>query len=111
MGSRLLGRRVRERREALRLTQPELADLLKTDVKQILRWEKEQTDPGSSIVAALVVALRTSADYLFGYTDNPAPDYKSEDLSDEERQLILAVRNRNAGQAVRILANLTQDPK
>lgn len=109
MSGRLRGHRVKARREALGMSQDELAALLQTDKRQVVRWEKEQTDPSSSTVVALIVALQTTSAYLFGEDDNPAPHYREEDLTAQERELILAIRERQTRKAVRILANLSDD--
>lgn len=67
------GARIRERREALQLSQLALAYKIGSTPTQIFRYEKGTNDPTGRILAALAIALNTSTDYLLGLTDDPAP--------------------------------------
>ena len=105
---RLKGSRLKALREAKGLTQDALAKLLGTDGRQIIRYEKEETDPGSEVVYALAVELETTSDYLIGLTDDPNPKLVSVDLSNEERDLIMSLRRGQTKRAIQQFAVLSQ---
>lgn len=66
------GRRVRQRREAIGLTQAELAVRAKTTVTSISRIEIGDTEnPRTSSLGRIATALSTTLDYLTGATDDP----------------------------------------
>lgn len=106
---RLQGHRVKLLRERRGMTQEDLGQLIGTDGKQMIRYEKEKTDPGSQVVAALATMLGTTSDYLLGLTDNDAPRLIFEDLSVEERDLIIALRNHESTQAIQAFAILARE--
>jgi transcriptional regulator with XRE-family HTH domain len=90
---RILGERIRQRRNALQLTQHELAKRLNTDQKQISKYENGRNEPGSGTLAVLAQQLNTSTDYLLGLTDVPErPIRDDRDLSAAERAVIAAMR-------------------
>lgn len=73
------GERVRQLREAVPWTQPELAERARRysdgrpiPVQTVLRIEKNQNQPSAWLLAALAQALDTTADYLLGLTDDPS---------------------------------------
>lgn len=51
MEEETLGERIKRLREVRRLTQAELADVLAVSTKTISNWEKDRTDPRSSLGA------------------------------------------------------------
>jgi transcriptional regulator with XRE-family HTH domain len=85
-GSRLQGHRVRLLRDDLKLTQDDLGTMIGVPGKQIIRYEKNQTDPSSEIIAALAKALNTNADYLLGLSEDSSP--KAGELTSRERRII-----------------------
>lgn len=101
--------RVRELRERRNMTQPELASLLGVNPRQILRYEKGETDPNSETLGALAVILNTTSDYLIGLTNDPKPRLVAADLVEDERELIVALRNKQYAKAIRALGSLTED--
>lgn len=109
--SRLQGHRIKLLREKHGMTQQELGELLGTDGKQMIRYEKERTDPGSEIIAALATALHTTSDYLLGLSDDDTPRMIQEDLSAEERALIVALRSGQAADAIQSFAVLSKAAK
>lgn len=68
----IIGKRIRERREAKGLTQEQLADMIDTEGNTISRWERNKIGIGSAYIVKLAQALDTSTDYLLGETDDPA---------------------------------------
>ena len=68
-----IGERIRRLREAKRLTQDELAEMIGSDGNTISRWERDKLGIGSAYIMKLAQALGTSTDYLLGKTDDPSP--------------------------------------
>lgn len=110
MGSRLSGSRIKALREKRGWTQDELGVRMHMDGRQIIRYEKEQTDPSSETIYELAQQLDTSADYLLGLVDDPSPRLFHEDLSAEERALIVALRNRQSTEVIQLVAALSKEP-
>jgi len=70
----VIGQRIRQRREAVGLTQSELARLADATQASVARVETGETQsPRSSVLAAIARALSTSTDYLTGAVDDPGP--------------------------------------
>lgn len=79
--STIVGRRVKDRRNELDLTQEDLTRLVQDLTGGMLRrpnLSKIENDnygeAGAWVVVALSKALRTSPDYLLGFTDDPTPN-------------------------------------
>ena len=69
-----IGNRIKARREALGMTQEELADLLGYRGKSsVSKLESGQGDPGQSKVLAFARALKTTPAYLMGWVEDPMP--------------------------------------
>lgn len=80
---RELGERIAARRRELNLSQVDLAYMVNTNPTQISRYERGDSEPSSSMLAAIAQALETTPNYLLGFSDDPrAP------LSPEIEQLI-----------------------
>lgn len=87
------GDRVTRLREALGLSQEELADKVKTSQKQISKYESG-AEPGSEKLMLLAKALNTTSDYLLGLTDYPdRPIRGTGDLDTREIEAIQLLRN------------------
>jgi len=95
-----IGRRIQQRREALRLTQEELADLVGTTQRQISRYERDTNSPGPDTIVMLARVLGTSTDYLLGLTDEPN---KYADLDDIELEILDLLRSQNPTQRKKIM--------
>ena len=61
-----LGERIASARIAAGLTQLELAQKIRTSQRVVTYWERESVSLKPEQIAALAVALETSADYLLG---------------------------------------------
>lgn len=79
--SQIIGNRVKSLRVGLRLTQDDLTRHVQEITGGMLRrpnLSKIETnsygEAGTWVVVALAKALRTSPDYLLGFTDDPAPN-------------------------------------
>lgn len=99
-----------DRVKALRgdMTQDDLGTKIGTTGKQVIRLEKPFNNCKAEFIIGLADALNTSADYLLGLTENSDPKLCADDLTDEERSLIIALRNRRAPQAINSFAVITQ---
>ena len=67
------GERIRKLREAKKMKQSELAELLGNDNNTISRWEHNKIGIGSTYIMKLAQVFNTTSDYLLGKTDDPAP--------------------------------------
>lgn len=85
--------RIRERREALGLNQDALADMIGTNQRQVSQWELGKARPRADFVIALADALKTTPNYLLGFTDDPAPGAAPAKLTAEEQELLDTYRN------------------
>ena len=66
---KLVGQRVREAREAKRLTRPELASLAQTSIDTIKRVELDSNEPGANVLATIAAILDVSLESLFTETE------------------------------------------
>lgn len=91
-------------------TYGELADAIGEDLRQVMRWVNHETQIKAADAVRLASILATSVDYIMGMTENAAPapgvQLVDVDLSDEERELILALRRRQSDKAVQAFATL-----
>lgn len=108
MAGRLVGTRVKRLREKRGWSQSELGAFLNMNSQQILRYEKEYTNPNSETVASLAYYLQTTTDYLMGFTEDDAPQLVNEELTSEERSLVVALRSGNHAEVIRLVALLTK---
>lgn len=77
LAPKIQGDRVRARREALNLSQVELAKLLGIDQSVLSKLENgHRVAKGAAMQEGLAGALKTSLAYLRGQTDNPDPAVK-----------------------------------
>ena len=58
--------RIKQKRKEQRLTQQELADKVGVSLMTVLRWEKGERTPNTSIMNRLAESLNTSVEYLMG---------------------------------------------
>ena len=97
--------RLKDYRQKREMTQEALAFELGTDKKQVNRWESGESSPSAGRLADLSRILNVSADYLLGLSDNPLPNPIISNLSDDEYEVINAMRQGQSIQAIRIIAN------
>lgn len=60
-----IGKRIREAREALNLTQKELGEIIGTTASSVTNYENDTSHPKEAIMYALINALKVDANYLF----------------------------------------------
>lgn len=76
---RQFGNRLRERREARRLSQEQAAQQVGRVQSYVSNLENRRNQPGAiELVAQLASLYGTTADYLLGLTDDPAPAQEAE---------------------------------
>lgn len=95
--------RMRDLREALALSQEELADLVGIKQQHISRYELAKRHPTSDAVYKIAGALKTTSDYLLGLTNDPKP------LSDDERELLSAWRRNDLKTVNRLFHKKTRE--
>ena len=69
----IFGKRLKELRDNLGLSQRAFARLLELDPTAINRYEKGERLPTEPVIRQVAEKLNVSADYLLGLTDNPQP--------------------------------------
>ena len=77
-----IGHRIRKRREALGLTQKDLADKVFCTAQAVSRWEVGATLPSIATLGFLAIALKTSSDYILGLVSE-AQDTKNRQTQKE----------------------------
>lgn len=102
--------RLREARLKNHLTQEELAEKLGTEKNQISRWEQGHKIPRAERVAEIAQVLNVSVDYLMGLSDEPTIRVRIDHLSVEEIAIIVALRNNNDQEALKIIVNREKRP-
>lgn len=100
------GERLRDLRQRLGYTQEALAEKAEVGLRQVWRYENNESEPSGNMVAILALILGTSTDYLLGLTDDPAPYFhrsESDEMTDQERAILAALRRGDVIDAVRII--------
>ncbi len=97
--SETLSKRIKERRNYLKLSQEELAFSSGADQGQISLYERGRSSPSAETLGALAKSLHTTTDWLLGLTNDPDRPLRGyEDLDSFERELIGILRSKpNAG--------------
>jgi transcriptional regulator with XRE-family HTH domain len=104
----MLSKRLRDRREFIGLTQPELGQRVGRTKQQIYRYEQGENEPDATTLAALSKELGVSADYLLGLTDDPQGHLSENDLSSDELEALMAYRAYKAGNSQRMMGVLAK---
>ncbi|MDD9266012.1 helix-turn-helix domain-containing protein [Paenibacillus sp. GCM10023248] len=79
-----LGERIKERREKLNLKQDQLADMMGITRHVLSSYESDRNFPPGKTLGSLADALKTSADYLLGRTDDPTPPVNRNETPTED---------------------------
>lgn len=98
-----IGERIELRREQLRMSRQDLSDRTYIDVKQLWRYEKGKNSPTASVITVIAKELDVSTDWLLGMSDEVKPIHSSDDLSDEEMQLLNIYRSKSPEAQQRLL--------
>lgn len=68
-----IGKRIKQRREQMGLTQEELANKANISRSALANYESGVREPRGAILVRLAEALETSSDYLLGHTSDSRP--------------------------------------
>ena len=99
-----IGNRIRKYREALGISQKQLAELIGVSNGRVSNWEQGINRPDADMLAELCRALKVSPSSLLGIT------LSNDELSDTEWKIIQAYRKKKDLQkAVNILLGVTTD--
>lgn len=104
-----IGERILNQRESLDKKQYRVAEEIGVTKTTMCKYERGQNIPNADILARLAVSLGTSADYLCGLTDDPAPRAAQEKIGSEDlrlfREILLLSRENKIriGERVRTL--------
>lgn len=93
-------------------TYVDLADRLGEDLRALMRWVNHESQIKAATAVELANLLETSVDYLMGRTEQYEPTNPKlieADLTDEERELILALRRRQGNRAIQAFAALSKE--
>ena len=94
----MLGQRIKSLREAKRLTQRELGDMVGVSDSAVGQWEHERREPSVRILVKLAQIFGVSVDYLLGRKGNEPADlegflmshsritYKGWEMGPEEKE-------------------------
>ena len=74
------GKRLKEIRERMGISQRSFAKMLGLDPAQLFRYERGERVPTEPVIKQVAEKLKVSTDYLLGLTDDPSP--KSGELPD-----------------------------
>lgn len=97
--------RLRERIEKSGHNSTTIAEVLGVSDRQVRRWVSGENDPSSEMTAALAKVLNTSSDYLLGLSDDPSPHIKLDNMTEDERAVLAAMRRGDNMAAMKILVN------
>jgi transcriptional regulator with XRE-family HTH domain len=101
----MIADRIREARKNAGHTQSSLAELINMHYKNISRWESGEYIPEAETIGLLAKTLNVSADYLLGLTDDPKRAAQTSDLSQQELDIIMALRRGDLKTALRTMVN------
>lgn len=79
----------------------EIADVAERTIWRLLQEGKGTSD---ETAARLAVALGVSVDYLLGISDISTPGLRLDNLTDEEREILAALRRGEPLEAIRVIA-------
>lgn len=82
----------------------ELADIIGISERNMRRIVAGGTTSDDA-VALLAKALDVSADYLLGISDDPSPHMRIDNMTDEERAVVAAMRRGDDKAAMKIIAS------
>jgi len=82
-----------------------IAEIMSVSERQIWRWLKGDSDPSSNMVKQLAELLNVSADFLLGLSDDPSPHMRVDNMTEDERAVVAAMRRGDDKTAMKIIAN------
>lgn len=82
-----------------------LAELINRSDRTIRYILAKDGNTSDDTVVAIAQALEVSADYLLGLSDDPAPDVRVDNLTEDEKAVLKALRRGEPMQAIKIIAS------
>lgn len=79
----------------------ELSGIAERTIWRLLQDDKGTTD---ETAAKIAIALEVSTDYLLGISDDPAPALRVDNLTDQERAVLSALRRGEPLEAIALIA-------
>lgn len=82
-----------------------LAEVIGRSERSIWRILSEGGNTSDETVALIAQALEVSSDYLLGLSDDPSPHMRLDNMSDDERAVVAAMRRGDDKAILRIIAS------
>lgn len=101
----MIGERIREARIQAKHNQTSLAELINTSPKNISRWESGEYTPEAPTIGLIAKALNVNTDYLLGLTDDPKRAARESDLSEQELEIVMALRRNDLKAVMKAIVN------
>ena len=98
------GARLKQLREDKHLTHTDLAGELDVSFAQIYRFESGKASPDADVLDRMAEVFGVSADYLLGRSDDLNAHLGVDDLAEDEREILNALRRGDNMAAVKIIA-------
>jgi len=103
----LQSQRLRELRSKMKYTHEQLSQLLGISVRMVARYESGEVDPSSDVIVRMADTFHVTTDYLLGRSDVPNPYLTTDDLTEKERAVLVALRGGEPLEAIKaIVADL-----
>jgi transcriptional regulator with XRE-family HTH domain len=102
------GDRLRDQRDALGLSQEDLAQRLSMAQPQLASYETGETEPSPALIKRMAQSLGVTTDYLLGMVENRYQELKITDLSKEDQEIFDALREGKAWDAIQLIASRQQ---
>lgn len=97
--------RLRQAMEKSGQNSASLAELIGRAERTIRRILAEDGNTSDDTVFLIAQALDVSSDYLLGLSDDPTPQMRVDNLSDDERAILTALRRGEPMEAIKIIAS------
>lgn len=82
-----------------------LAELIGRSERNIWRILSGEGNTTDDTVVQIATALEVSADYLLGLSDDPTPQLRLDNITNEEKAVLAAMRRGDDKAAIRIIAS------
>lgn len=99
------GDRLRECRQEHGYSQEGFSEAINVALRQIPRYEANETSPSADVVSRMAEVLGVTSDYLLGLVDEPTKHLSREPATPEEWQLLVRYRD---GKLLELIRELTE---
>jgi transcriptional regulator with XRE-family HTH domain len=82
-----VGKRIREIRKILNLTQGDFAKKVNVSSQVISNWEREYTKPNSEDIERIATNLDINPNFLYGITDDPTIKLSQNELNNNQKEV------------------------